>query len=137
MNDIQPTMDDSQVMDFVSRGSVVLEGVVSDEFNRQCETLPGGSINQFACSPRFRNEVLLHPEVAGVPRSLLGRNFFIPTTAHHHLFEEAHTGQTWHSDGLSEYGYGVNHLQCYYYPQDVTLEDGPTMVLPRLPSSIG
>ena len=130
MNDIQPTMDDSQVMDFVSRGSVVLEGVVSDEFNHQCETLPGGSINQFACTPGFRNEVLLHPEVAGVARSLLGRNLFIPITAHHHLFKEAHTGQTWHSDGLSEHGYGVNHLQCYYYPRDVTLEDGPTMVLP-------
>ena len=26
MNDIQPTMDDSQVMDFISRGAVVLEG---------------------------------------------------------------------------------------------------------------
>ena len=26
MNDIQPTMDDSQVMDFISRGSVILEG---------------------------------------------------------------------------------------------------------------
>ena len=106
MNDIQPTMDDSQVMDFVSRGSVVLEGVVSDEFIRQCEALPGGSINEFACTPGFRNEVLLHPEVAGVARSLLGRNLFMPITAHHHLFEEAHTGQTWHSDGLSEHGYG-------------------------------
>ena len=42
MIDIQPTMNDSQVMDFVSRGSVVLEGVVSDDFNRQCETLPAG-----------------------------------------------------------------------------------------------
>ena len=56
MNDIQPTMDDSQVMDFVSRGAVVLEGVVSDEFNRQCETLPGGSINEYACSPGFRKK---------------------------------------------------------------------------------
>ena len=130
MIDIQPTMNDSQVMDFISRGSVVLEGVVSDEFNRQCETLPGRSINEFACTPGFRNEVLLHPEIAGVARSLLGQNFCIPITAHHHLYEEAHPGQTWHSDGLSEYGHGVNHLQCYYYPQDVTLEDGPTMVLP-------
>ena len=90
MIDIQPTMNDSQVMDFISRGTVVVEGVVSDEFNRQCETLPGRSINEFACTPGFRNEVLLHPEIAGVARSLLGRNFLIPITAHHHLYEEAH-----------------------------------------------
>jgi hypothetical protein len=130
MIDVQPTMNDNQVMDFVLTGYVVVEGVVSSEFNRQCQTIPGGSINEFARSPEFLEEVLLHPEVAGVARSLLGPNFLVPTTAHHHLFEAPHTGQTWHSDGLSEYGYGVYHLQCYYYPQEVRLADGPTMVLP-------
>ena len=63
MIDIQPTMDDSQVMDFVSGGSVVLEGVVSDEFNRQCETLPGGQ----------NRRIRLHTRISGrstfAPRS--------------------------------------------------------------------
>ena len=62
MIDIQPTMDDSRVMDFVSGGSVVLEGVVSDEFNRQCETLPGGRIAEFACTPGFRKKYFCTPQ---------------------------------------------------------------------------
>ena len=130
MTDIKPTLDDDAVMDFVSNGYVFLEGIVSEEFNRSCSTLPGGSLIEFARSDRFRREVLLHPQVAGVARSLLGEDFLVPITAHHHLYEEAHVGQTWHSDGLSEEGYGVYHLQCYYYPQKVEIKDGPTMILP-------
>ena len=130
MIDIQPTMDDNQVMDFVFTGSVVIEGVVSDALNHQCKALPGGGMSDFVRTSEFRRGVLLHPEVAGVVRSLLGGNFLVPTTAHHHLYEAPHTGQTWHSDGLTDPGYGVTHLQCYYYPQAVKIEDGPTMVLP-------
>ncbi len=130
MIDVQPTMDDKRVMDFVSNGYVVLEGIVSDAFNRKCEMLPGGQIDEFIHTPEFLKEVLMQPEAAGVTRSLLGKNFFVPITAHHHLFEAPHSGQSWHSDGISEYGYGVHHLQCYYYPKEVCLEDGPTMVLP-------
>ena len=130
MIDVQPTMNDSKVMDFVWKGYVVLEGIVSDEFNRRCDALPGGHINEFVSNPDFLEEVRMHPEAGGVARSLLGQNFLVSITGHHHLFEEPHHGQTWHSDGLSESGYGVHHLQCYYYPQDVELEDGPTMILP-------
>jgi hypothetical protein len=130
MINIQPTMTDDQVMDFIFRGYVILEGVIPDAFNRHCETFQGGRITEFVNTPEFRREVFLRPEVAGVPRTLLGPNFFAPISAHHHLYEAPHQGQTWHSDGISESDFGVHHLQCYYYPQDVKLEDGPTMVLP-------
>ena len=130
MIDIQPTMNDKQVMDFVFTGYVMLESVVSEAFNHQCETVPAGGMSDFVCTDEFRRNVLLHPEVAGVVRSLLGSNFLVPITAHHHLYEAPHQGQTWHSDGLAETGYGVTHLQCYYYPQAVKIEDGPTMILP-------
>ena len=127
---VEPTLDDRGVMDFVCRGYVLLEGVVSEEFNRVCSGLPGGHQRDFIRTPEFRREVLLHQPVAGVARSLLGADFLVSATAHHHLFEAPHVGQTWHSDGLSERGYGVYHLQCYYYPHTVEIEDGPTMVLP-------
>ncbi|HHZ93117.1 TPA: hypothetical protein EYN98_33980 [Candidatus Poribacteria bacterium] len=128
--DIQPTMNDDTVMDFIASGYVVLEEVISKSLNQECKDLSGGGVNEFVQGDDFRQHVLLHPQVAGIARSLLGKNFLVPISAHHHLFERTHTGQTWHSDGLSEYGYGVNHLQCYYYPQQVKIEDGPTMVLP-------
>ena len=127
---IEPTLDDSGVMDFVASGFVLLEGIVDDAFNRSCSTLAGGNADAFIGSEEFTRAVLLHPEVAGVARSLLGENFLVPAGGHHNLFEKPFLGQTWHSDGLSGSGYDVTELQCYYYPHDVEIEDGPTMVLP-------
>ncbi len=130
MTDIKPTMTDEQVMRFIGDGYIVLEGIIPDEINRQCEFLSGGRLTDFARTDTFQNTVFLHPEVAGVIRSLLGPDFLVPVNAHHHLYEQPHRGQTWHTDGLTEQGYGIYHLQCYYYPQPVQIEDGPTMILP-------
>jgi hypothetical protein len=130
MAHIEPTLDDDGVMDFVASGYVLLEGIIDDAFNRRCDDLPGGRANDFIGGDDFTRQVLLHPEVAGVARSLLGEDFLVPRGGHHHLYEAPHLGQTWHSDGLSGSGYDVTELQCYYYPQAVELADGPTMILP-------
>lgn len=127
---IEPTLDDTGVMDFVFNGYALLEGVVPEGFNRHCANLSGGGIGEVIESAEFRREVLLQTKVAGVVRSLLGPDFYLPLEGHHHLFEGSHNGQTWHSDGLTEQGYGITHLQCYYYPHEVTIDDGPTMILP-------
>lgn len=130
MIQIRPTLDDDGVMDFVASGLVVLKGVIDDEFNRRCDELKRGNCDAFIVSAEFTHQVLLHPEVAGIVRSLLGEDFLVPRGGHHHYFAEPHLGQTWHSDGLSGSGYDVTELQCYYYPHSVAIEDGPTMVLP-------
>lgn len=130
MAEIQPTMTDDDVMDFVADGFVVLNEVVGEAFNRRCADAKSGRADELVGSPEFAREVLLHPQVAGVMRSLLGANFLVPTGGHHHLFAEPFEGQEWHSDGISGFGYEVQELQCYYYPLDVNLEDGPTIVLP-------
>ncbi len=130
MINVEPTLNDSQIMQFIHNGYITLERIVDAEFNRTCDSVPGGHLSDFVCTDEFRRNVLLHSEVSGVVRSLLGENFLVPISAHHHLFEGAHLGQTWHSDGLTERGYGITHLQCYYYPNAVKIEDGPTMILP-------
>ena len=130
MADIQPTLDDDAVMGFVANGYVVLDAVVDAAFNRRCGDAPPGPAKELVGSPDFIREVLLHPEVAGAVRSLLGEDFLVPTGGHHHLFEDPFVGQEWHSDGISGLGYEVTEIQCYYYPQDVDLEDGPTIILP-------
>ena len=130
MAEIKPTLDDDGVMDFVALGYVLLEGVIDPAFNEKCGELPGGNADAFIASDEFTRNVLLHPRVAGVARSVLGEDFLVPAGGHHHLYEAPHLGQTWHSDGLSGSGYDVTELQCYYYPQEVGIEDGPTMVLP-------
>jgi len=130
MATIQPTMTDDDVMEFVANGYVVFEGIVDDTYNRTCADVPAGRADTLAQDPDFIREVLLHPQAAGAVRSLLGENFRVPTGAHHHLFSEHFVGQAWHSDGLSGSGCEINEVQCYYYPRDVALEDGPTIILP-------
>jgi hypothetical protein len=130
MAQIEPTLDDNGVMDFAASGLVILEGVIDPDFNRRADSLDRGNCDAFIASDDFTREVLLHPQVAGVVRSLLGEDFLVPRGGHHHYFQEPHLGQTWHSDGLSGNGYDVTELQCYYYPHSVAIEDGPTMVLP-------
>ena len=130
MSPIKPTLDDDGVMDFVASGLVVLESVIDENFNRCCDDLAPGNCDAFIASDDYTQQVLLHPQVAGVARSLLGEEFLVPRGGHHHFFKEPHLGQTWHSDGLSGSGYDVFELQCYYYPHSVALADGPTMVLP-------
>ena len=114
MTDIRPTMTDDDVMDFVALGYVLLEGAIGDDFNRVCVDLERGNADPFVASEPFTRNVLLHEEVAGVVRSLLGKDFLVPGGGHHHVFEEPFIGQTWHSDGLSGSGYDVDELQCYY-----------------------
>ena len=130
MATIEPTLDDDGVMDFVASGHVVLEGIIDEAFNQRCNELDGGNIDAFVAGDDFTNTVLLHPQVSGVVRSLLGEDFLVPAGGHHHVFEKPHLGQTWHSDGLSGSGFDVTELQCYYYPHEVAVEDGPTMILP-------
>jgi hypothetical protein len=130
MAQIKPTLDDNGVMDFAASGLVILEGVIDPDFNRRADSLDRGNCDAFIASDDFTRQVLLHPQVAGVVRSLLGEDFLVPRGGHHHYFQEPHLGQTWHSDGLSGNGYDVTELQCYYYPHSVAIEDGPTMVLP-------
>ena len=113
MNPIAPTLDDDGVMDFVAAGLVVLEGLIGPGFNRRCDDLAPGNCDAFIASADFTREVLLHPQAAGVVRSLLGENFWVPTSAHHHLSSEHFVGQAWHSDGLSGSGCEINEVQCF------------------------
>tara|TARA_B100000029_G_scaffold188640_1_gene186263 strand:- start:72008 stop:72808 length:801 start_codon:yes stop_codon:yes gene_type:complete len=130
MANIKPTMTDDDVMDFVARGYILLDAVVDSEFNKLCLNTKGGPAKKLVGSPEFLREVLLQPEIGGVIRSLLGPNFLVPNGGHHHLIEQPVVGMDWHSDGISGQGFEINELQCYYYPQDVGPEDGPTMILP-------
>ena len=61
MRDIEPTLNDEQVMRFIHDGYLVLEGVVDPALDRACESLPGGHLTEFVRSEPFRREVLLQP----------------------------------------------------------------------------
>ena len=134
---VKPTLADHDVLQFCKTGFLVLEGVIPDSTNEWVyeymdreNAAAGSPMSGIANEERFIEEVLLHPEVAGAARSLLGDNFALPDQmATHRLVEPKKMGQ-WHMDGGSQFERACNLLQVFYVPQTNTKEMGPTYFLP-------
>ena len=152
--DCDPTLTDSQVLEFCRAGFLVLEGVVADEINqRACAYLngdlpsnpsyiPEGLTNEDLDRMResrepstllledwFAEHVIMNPQVAGALRSLLGRDVGRPVLISKHSVEAPAEGQSWHYDADHLFGPEVNYLEAFYYPQDTPVELGPTEVV--------
>ena len=172
--DCEPTMSDTQVMEFCRQGFLVLEGIVPPEIDSktlesldayyatQPEDLPDRTASipsDLLAESWFMDHVILHPQVTGVVRSLLGKNFALPTSLSNHRVRcpmpAVVPGRQdyWHRDGAGGVGWSLddnlvpelervdfgsvdsrggaqNCLQVFYYPQDVGLELGPTELVP-------
>ena len=129
----KPTMTDPHVLDFCKKGFLLLEGVIPDSTNQWVfEYLDRKDTdkNQLVQDKRFIEEVLLHPEVAGVARSLLGAHFQLPDWMANHRLVGPTPSKQWHIDGGSKFDRSCNLLQVFYIPQENTLEMGPTLFLP-------
>ena len=110
--DCEPTLTDSEVLEFCREGHLLLRGVVPDEINqRTCawidgdipanpSYIPDGLTEADLDRIRFTHEptsifledwfiehVLLNPQLAGAMRSLLGPNIGLPVLASHHRAE--------------------------------------------------
>lgn len=132
-HDCDPTLTDSQVLEFCKKGFLTLEGVVGADVNRRTveylesgDHQPSGILHQ----DWFVDEVILQPDAAGAVRSLLGRDFGLPILVSNHRITCPSPRQFWHRDGNAPHGPALNYLQVFYYPQDVPRELGPTEVLP-------
>ena len=133
-HDCDPTLSDTQVIDFCSNGFLMLEGVVPDETNRRTVQYldehpllqPDGILRE----EWFVKNVFLQPDAAGAVRSLLGKDFKLPNRMANHRTECPAPAQGWHFDGGSKYGPELDYLQVFYYPEECTMEMGPTELLP-------
>lgn len=128
---VQPTLTDSQVLQFCRDGYLLFEGVVPDAINRRATAF----IAEHGHLPLLKTDwfienVLLNTQAGGAVRSLLGKNFALPVGMANHRIESPMGSQNWHRDGGSRMGSEVNLLQVFYYPQDTPVEMGPTEVLP-------
>ena len=154
--DCDPTLNDSQVLEFCRDGFLLLKGVVPDEINeRTCDWLEGKIPANPLYIPEgmserdlerirsthepstifledwFIEHVLLNVELVGVMRSLLGRNVGLPVIASHHGVECPQPAQSWHQDADRIFGPELNFLEVFYFPQDTPLELGPTELVPQ------
>ena len=132
--DCEPTLNDTEVLEFCKKGFLMLEGVVSDEVNRRTlefvDAHPGLEPKELLQEQWFVDGVILQREAAGAVRSLLGRNFSPPRRMANHRVECPMPAQEWHTDGGSVWGPELDYLQVFYYPQGCPRELGPTEVLP-------
>ncbi|HHZ90652.1 TPA: hypothetical protein EYN65_09015 [Candidatus Poribacteria bacterium] len=153
--DCEPTLTDSQVLEFCHNGFLVLKGVVDDETNQlTCAYLNGEIPSNPSFIPksltnedldRIRNShepstlllerwfiknVLLNSQLAGALRSLLGKNVGLPVLVSRHTTECPSPTQGWHHDADHIFGPELNFLEVFYYPQDTPEEMGPTEVVP-------
>ena len=80
--DCEPTLTDTQVLEFCKNGFLMLEGVVPEEINRRTfdfvkaheHIMPSEILRE----DWFVQNVILNSAVTGAVRSLLGRNFSLP-----------------------------------------------------------
>jgi hypothetical protein len=128
---VQHTLTDAEVLSFCKNGYLMYKAVVPDDVNQWVtEYIEANGHLSLLEEDRFIEHVMLNPQAAGAVRALLGPNFALPIGMANHRGEGPSDAQRWHRDGGSRMGYEVNHLQVFYYPQDTTIEMGPTEVLP-------
>ena len=154
--DCDPSLTDSQVLEFCREGYILLPGVVDDDVNEKaCAWLEG----KIPASPSFVPEgmteqdlqrmrgtqepssifleqwfidgVLLQPQLAGIMRSLLGPKVGLPILASHHATQCPQGAQGWHHDADHVFGPELNFVEVFYFPQDTPVELGPTEIAPR------
>jgi len=153
--DCEPTLTDSQVLEFCREGYLFLEGVVPDEINqRTCEYLEGRipadpdwmpddmpradlermrqthEPSTICLESWFVEHVLLNAELAGAIRSLLGKNVGLPVLISNHSVECPRPSQGWHQDKNHVLGPQLEFVEVFYFPQDTPIELGPTEVVP-------
>ncbi len=130
---VRPTLTDEEILEFCKTGMHTLEGIIPDSTNRwvfEYLDREGADPVQLVRDDRFIEEVLLHPAVTGVVRSLLGEHFQLPEVMGNHRLAGPVEARSWHIDGGSNFERTCELLQVFYIPQTNRPEMGPTLFLP-------
>ncbi|MBI2194210.1 MAG: phytanoyl-CoA dioxygenase family protein [Planctomycetes bacterium] len=127
-------LNDEQVMDFIIRGYHVVATSLPAEFHNAIDAKltamnenPGNEILDVL--PEL-HQVYADPNVRGALVSLLGPDVQMHEHRHWHMIPAGRSSQGWHQDGLNERHHHVRVVLAMYYPQDVTAEMGPTVIVP-------
>ena len=130
-------LTDRQMQDFIRTGYVLVKPNLPDEFHqaifRQTESVfetefnPGN--NLLPRIPALRN-IFDDPVVSGALTSVLGPSYFMWPHRHCHYNAPGTPAQNLHKDAGMHKGHRTRRIFALYYPQETTLEMGPTAVLP-------
>ena len=134
-------LNDSQMQQFIVNGYVTVKADFPRPFHQsvyaQAEEIfstqgnPGNGI--LPAIPQLA-DLFSHPAVTGALTSILGPGYAMHPHRHCHLTPPRQSAQRHHQDSYEE-DKNVRHhrtrwAMAFYYPQDVTVDMGPTSVLP-------
>ena len=147
----QILLDDRQMRQFVTRGYLTFQLDLPEAFHRRIRERATDEIRRCAAAgigsplnnalpriPELRR-VFDHPRIAGALTSILGAGYYLHLHRHMHDNRPGSDAQTIHQDSLFNSRYAVDgnrrHHHCrwamaFYYPQDTTLDMGPSAVVP-------
>ena len=144
-------LDDRQMREFITRGYLTFRLDLPEAFHRQVRERALEDIRRYEDAgirsplnnalPRIPalRRVFDHPRVAGALTSILGGGYYLHLHRHMHDNRPGSDAQTIHQDSLGNSRYAVDgnrrHHHCrwamaFYYPQDTTLDMGPSAVVP-------
>ena len=134
-------LTDAQVRAYLTNGYITVQSAHPPTFHqrihRQIETLfatEGNPGNDILPKVPDLYQILQDPAVDGALQSLLGPSYLIHPHRHCHHNPSGSKGQGMHQDSY-ENDQNVRHhrtrwTMAFYYPQDVSLDMGPTAILP-------
>lgn len=134
MSDKPYLLTDDEVITFIIRGYHIVEADFPQGFNEsiygelsQLTENPGDGILDRV--PKLY-QVYDHPKVRGALISLLGEEVQMNSHRHCHINPTGTRSQGWHQDGVNQRHHQIRTVLAMYYPQDVTPDLGPTVIMP-------
>ncbi len=135
--DKQYLMTDDDIKQFIVNGYTLVQTQPSPAFHQSiCEQIDrvfadeGNPLDAILDRVPDLYEIYESHEVRGVLSSILGPDYQMNSHRHCHLTEPGHPGGHWHQDGVNRRHHRIQVVLAMYYPQDVTEDMGPTIVLP-------
>ena len=134
-------LTDTQIQSYLVNGYLTVHTAHDPSFHRrihrQIEDLyatTGNPGNDILLRVPDLQQILQDPGVDGALQSLLGPDYLLHPHRHCHHNVQGSGGQNMHQDSYED-DQNVRHhrtrwTMAFYYPQDVTLDMGPTAILP-------
>lgn len=136
-------LSDAQIQRFILDGFISIQtdaihethGRIYDEIETVFDSEGNVGNNILPRVPRIQ-QVFDQPVVRGALTSLLGPDYIMNPHRHCHLNPPGSSGQSWHKD-CYVFDHNIRHprfqwVLAFYYPQDTTVDMGPSGVIPRM-----
>ena len=126
-------LSDDQVLRFISHGYHLLQPEYPDGLNEAIAEHCGqanGTGNEILDLVPLLHQVYAHPDVRGALISLLGTDYVMNGHRHLHVNAPGSFSQNWHQDGTNVRHHQIWCVLAMYYPHEVPMEQGPTIIMP-------